>query len=425
MLAQSLNGRPSNCPRVKTACIVVTAFFASLATGISRAEDWPAWRGPRGDGVSSESSPPVHWSATEKVVWKTPVPGFGRSSPIVQGERVFVTTGDAADDSRRVLCFDRDSGRVLWNVAVHHGAGGRMHRLNTTASSTPAADSQCVYAVFIDDRALRVFALDHAGGLAWSASPGSFDSQHGFAASPVLYGEGVIVNGHQDGEAFVVLLRRDDGAEIWRYRPKINLRSFSTPVLIEHEGREQLILAGASQTVALDPRTGEMIWFAEGPSEKFVSTPAVGHGLVFSFGGSPSKRAMAVRLGGSGDVLATHVVWRNERSMPYVPSPVLAGDFLHVISDDGVYTCLDPTTGAVQYNGRKLGPVSSSPVVAAGRVYFFEDSGRCTVVENGAAFEVVAMNEIGEAVYTTPAFAAGSLFVRTESNLVRIGRSAR
>src|SRR5262249_25687210 len=158
---------------------------------------------------------------------------------------------------------------------------------------------------------------------------------------PVLYENGVIVNGHQDGEAFVVMLNRLTGNEIWRYKPAVNLRSFSTPVLTRHNGRDILVLTAASQTVGLDPAAGRVVWYAGGPSDKFVGTPSVGPGLVFSFGGSDEKRAMAVRLGGQGDVSDTHVAWRCDRSMPYVPSPLLLGDYLHVISDAGIYTCLD------------------------------------------------------------------------------------
>jgi hypothetical protein len=342
----------------------------------------------------------------------------------VRGKRIFLTTGEADDASRRVLCFHRDTGVSMWDIAVHRNPAGQMHRLNTTASSTPVADDERVYAVFADDATLRVVAVDFSGQTVWNVSPGRFQSQHGFAASPVLFGEGVIVNGQQDGEAFVVMLDRRTGEELWRYKPAVNLRSFSTPILIRHNGANQLILTGATQTVALEPLTGKPLWFVEGPSEKFVSTPVVGHGLVFSFGGSPEKRAMAVRLGGSGKLLETDVAWRNERAMPYVPSPLLVGNCLHIISDNGVYTCLNPQTGEVLHTGRKLGPVNSSPVAAAERVYFFEDCGRCTVIENGTAFGVIATNEIGEAVYATPAISAGSLFVRTESHLLRIGPPA-
>jgi len=399
---------------------LIAVVVAALATSPSRADDWPGWRGPRGDGISRETNAPLSWSPTENIAWKTPLPGTGRSSPIVSGERVFVTAGDESDQSRRIVCLHRASGSILWNVAVHHGASGKMHRFNSTASSTPTTDGERVYAVFADDQGLLVVAVDFSGRILWAVSPGSFHSQHGFAASPVLFGDGVIVNGQQDGEAFVVMLHRQTGAEIWRYKPAVNLRSFSTPVLTRYAGQDQLILTGASQTTALDPLTGKLIWFADGPSEKFVSTPSIGHGLVFSFGGSDEKHAMAVRLGGHGNVLNSHVVWRSDRSMPYVPSPLLLGDYLHVISDAGIYTCLDPRTGSTLHTGRKLGPVFSSPVAVAGRIYFFEDSGRCTVIENGPNFEIIATSELGETLQTTPAIAGGSLFVRTETHLVRI-----
>ena len=387
----------------------------------SNADDWPGWRGPRGDGISLETSAPLTWSAKENIGWRTPLPGSGLSSPIVLGDRVFVTAGDTSDETRRVICVEASTGKILWNISVHRGPGGKMHRFNSTASSTPVSDGQFVFATFVDDQGLYVAAVDFEGTLVWTKNPGTFYSNHGFAACPVLYGEGVIVNGQQDGEAFVCMLRRQDGHEIWRHKPTINLRSFSTPVLTAVDGEDQLILTGSSQTIGLNPKTGETIWHADGPSQKFVCTPAVGHGLVFSFGGSPDKHAMAVRLGGRGDVLQSGLVWRNERSMPYVPSPILVGDYLHIINDSGVYTCLEPRTGKTLNTGRKLGSVYSSPISVADRVYFFEDSGVCTIIRNNPNFEILAQNELGEPTQTTPAISNGKLYVRTDSHLVQIG----
>lgn len=401
------------------------AIVISLNPCIASAADWPGWRGPNGDGISSETEAPLQWSPTENVAWKSPVPGVGRSSPIVWGERVFVTTGDSTDNSRRVLSFERETGKLLWNVSVHQGPGGKMHRFNTTASSTPATDGNLVFAAFVDDKELTVFAIDFNGKVVWSAKPGTFFSNHGFAACPVIYNEGVIINGHRDGNAFVVMLDRKDGHEIWRHQPAVNIRSFSTPVLTQVDGQDQLILTGATQTQGIDPKTGKTIWFAAGPSQKFVSSPTVGQGMVFSFGGSPDKRAMAVRLGGEGDVSQSHVVWRMEKSMPYIPSAILVGDYLHIINDNGVYSCIEPKSGKVLNTGRKLGAVNSSPISVAGRIYFFEDSGVCTVIENGPSFNVLSKNELGETVYSTPAVSEGQLFVRTESNLICIRSSTK
>lgn len=408
----------SRTQRLILAALLVTAVFRPL-----HADDWPAWRGPRGNGISLESEAPLNWSASENVAWRTEIPGRGRSSPIVFGGRVFVTTGVDEDQSRRVMCIHRTDGKILWSTTVHSGPGGKMHQDNTMASSTPATDGERVYAVFVDDQGMKAVALDFDGKIVWSTSPGTFYSNHGFAASPVLFGKGVIVNGHQDGTAFVVMLDRKNGEELWRYTPAVNQRSFSTPVLTQFEGADQLILTGSQQTVGLNPATGELLWSVKGPSEKFVCTPSVGHDMVFSFGGSPDKKSLAVKLGGVGDVTETHVVWRSERAMPYVPSPLLVGDYLHVVNDLGVYTCIEPVSGKVLHTARAAGSTYSSPIAVGDRIYMFEDTGRCTILENRPGFHVLARNEIGEEMYTTPAVSDGQLFVRTSSALVCIGKA--
>ena len=407
-------------PRILSAASL--CLLLSLNQTKASGGDWPAWRGPHGDGISPETTAPLQWSPEAGLVWKIALPGIGRSSPIIFGDRVFITTGTADDAARRVLCIERNTGKILWNTIVHQGPGGKMHQDNTTASSTPATDGRHVYAVFVDDVGMTAAALDFNGHIVWKSSPGSFYSNHGFAASPVLYGDGVIINGQQDGTAFVTMLERNTGKELWRYTPAVNLRSFSTPVLTRHEDRDLLILTGSQHTAALNPASGELVWRVQGPSEKFVCTPSVGHGMVFSFAGSPDKKSLAVRLGGSGDVTETHVAWRSERGMPYVPSPILVGDYLHVINDLGVYSCIDPKTGTVLHTARALGSTYSSPIAVGNHIYLFEDTGRCTIFENRPGFHVIARNELGEEVYTTPAVSSGQLFVRSVNSLFCIGK---
>ncbi len=172
--------------------IFLTSAVAVSFTTWTRGDDWPAWRGPRGDGVSLETDAPMKWSATDNIAWRTEIPGKGRSSPIVSGGRVFLTTGVDEDETRRILCIDRTSGKTIWNTVVHNGPGGKMHRDNTMASSTPATDGEHVFAVFVDDQGMKVVALDFSGIILWSSRPGSFFSNHGFAASPVIYKDGVI-----------------------------------------------------------------------------------------------------------------------------------------------------------------------------------------------------------------------------------------
>lgn len=401
-------------------CFRVTAILLAVVGGVNYAEDWPMWRGPRGDGTSLETDVPLSWSPNKNIAWKTPIPGQGRSSPIVCGDAVFVTTVMPDSQSRRLLKLNRASGVVEWNQELLIGPREQQHRFNTSASSTPATDGALIYCVAVDDQRMYVVACDYEGKMHWRASPGTFESKHGFAASPLLFEETIIVNGHQDGDAFVVALDCRTGREVWRYIPEVRLRSFSSPVLIKLDEGPQVILTGANQTVGIDPKSGKRIWYAEGPSEKSVSTPSVGLGMVFSFAGSPSPRAMAIRLGGEGDVSTTHVVWDAARAMPYVPTPLLAGKYLHVINDVGIYSCIEPETGKVLKVVRRGGNTYSSPVSVRNRIYLFEDNGQCTVIRNDAAFHVLARNELGEGTQCTPAISNGSLFVRTEDHLWRI-----
>ena len=398
-----------------------------FGTNVVVAQDWPMWRGPECSGISQETHVPTTWSDTENIAWKTKIPGRGLSSPIVVGNGVFLTSCLTENKDRVLLRIDRDRGEIEWQTVVHRGPVENQHKFNTSASSTPASDGTRIYCVFVDDEKMIVAALDMQGEVLWKVSPGSFFSKHGFAASPVLCKQGLLINGHQDGNAFVVLLDPIDGHEVWRYKPDVELRSFSTPLVIGSANANdlptQIILCGSNRTLSLDPDRGTVLWHAEGPTEKVVCTPSVGHGMVYAFGGSPETKAFSVRLGGTGDVSETHIGWRRERAMPYVPSPLLYGNYMHVIDDAGVYTCLDPVSGDVLTQKRRGGNTYSSPVGIDDKVYLFEDSGRCTVIENGSEYQVIAVNDLNEIVQTTPAVAYGSLFVRGEENLWRIGRN--
>lgn len=396
---------------------LVAVAFVGSAPQISRAEDWPMWRGPRGDGISHDAEVPTRWTSTENIVWKVALPGQGLSSPIVSADAVFVTCVVPETQSRHLLELEKSTGKILWNTLVHTGPIENQHKFNTSASSTPASDGQQVYCTFVDDEKLVVAAIDFHGVTRWKITPGSYFSKHGFAASPIVCEEGVVVNGHQDGSAFVVMLDRQDGHEIWRYKPQTDLRSFSTPLLTSEGGTRQLILSGAKQTIGLNPENGTLLWFAEGPTEKVVCSPSVGHGQVFAFGGSPETRAYSLKLGGRGDITQSHVVWTRERGMPYVPTPLLYGDFLHIVDDSGIYTCMEPKSGKVLKNLRKGGNTYSSMIGIDNKLYSFDDTGKCTVFENNAEYSVLAVNELGEPVQTTPAVSEGCIFVRGEKHL--------
>lgn len=398
------------------ASTVSTMALSTRAQG----EDWPMWRGPRGDGVSLESKAPMKWSTTENVRWKTKIAGVGRSSPIVVGDSVFVTAFDTTSQSRQLFRVDKESGKVVWATTVHTAPSENQHKFNTSASATPASDGKLVFTVFVDDKQLVVAATDWKGEVVWKKFLGTYFSRHGFAASPVLCDEGLIINGHQDGDAFVSLLTPSTGEEVWRYKPETNLRSFSTPLVGIVDGQRQIVLAGANQTLGLDPKTGERIWFVAGPSEKVVCSPSIGLGHVFSFGGSPAVRACAIKQDGLKNESEQNIIWKTEKGMPYVPTPVLYGERFHIVDDLGIYTCLDPITGKVLKALRKSGNTYSSPIGVADRVYLFDDSGTCTIIANNNQYEVLAKNSLDEVVQTTPAFSDGSMYIRSEDHLWRI-----
>lgn len=408
-------------------CIVGATFVVHWIGGQSlQAEDWRGWRGNRGDGISREASTPLTWSESENVQWKIPISGIGASSPIIIDNRIFLTAFDPNTTVRRLMCFTLKDVALVWSTDVHSGPVENQHRDNTSASATPTSDGETIYAVFADDKEMNVVACDMVGQILWKKSAGSFFSKHGFAASPVLCKDGLIVNGHQDGEAFIALLDKQSGECKWRYQPDINLRSFSTPFVTDCGVEERIIVAGANQTIGLDPRTGTRVWHVEGPTEKIVSSVSVGFDHVFSFGGSPEPRAIAFRIAKpgpdgatwlEGDLTKSQVSWSLKKNMPYVPTPLLYGDFLHVTNDNGIYKYLEPLTGKTKKATRLGSSTYSSPIGVADRVYMFDDEGNCTSIKNSDRFEVLAKNSLGERVQTLPAFSAGSMIVRSAEHL--------
>jgi hypothetical protein len=404
--------------------LIAAASFSTLPQ--CRAEDWRAWRGTRGDGISRDDKAPLTWSDKENVKWKIPCSGIGASSPIIIGDKVVFTSFDPATSVRRLVCVKLEDGSLVWSTDAHSGPVENQHRDNTSASATPTSDGQAIFAVFVDDKEMNVVACDMNGRLLWKKSPGSFFSKHGFAASPVLCKEGLVINGHQDGQAFIVLLDPKTGDCKWRYQPDINLRSFSTPFVTDCGGEERIIVAGSNQTVCIDPSTGKRVWYVDGPTEKVVSTVSVGFDHVFSFGGSPEPRAIAFRITApssdgpkwlEGDLTKTKISWSQIKNMPYVPTPLLYGKFLHVTNDEGIYNCLEPLTGKTKKATRLGASTYSSPIGVADRVYMFDDDGICTVIKNNDQFEVLAKNELGERVQTLPAFSEGAMIVRSAEHL--------
>ena len=406
----------------------------------AQAEDWPGWRGPRGDGSSLETAIPETWDGTtgQNIAWKVAIPGVGHGSPIVRGNRVFLVSCLPETQDRVLICLALDSGRPFWQTTVCQSALEVKHHLNSHASSTPAADDQRVYTTFLEidgstapaknvgtPRPLTpgqivVAAHDFSGKLVWLRRPGAFASVHGFCSNPVLFENLVIVNGDHDGESYILALDRETGATVWK-QPRVHqTRSYVTPLIREVGNRAQLVFSGSKQVVSLNPRTGETWWQIEGPTEQFVASPVFDGDKFYLAAGFPTYHVLAIRPDGTGDVTESHVAWHSRNAACYVPSPVVIGRHLFVADDRGTANCFDTQTGERLWQTRLGTHYSASLATVLGKAWFLADDGVTKLLEPGPEPQVVAQNPLGETVYASPAFAAGSVLIRGTEHLFRI-----
>ncbi len=390
------------------------------------AQEWPGWRGPLGDGTSKEASFPLRWSATEGVLWKVPVPGKGHSSPVVWGDRIFLTTCLEDREERRLLCLDRKDGRTLWDRLVASAPLEKKHKLNSFSSSTPVTDGKRVWLAFMEGKDFAVYCYDVEGKLVWRKVAGTFWSPHGFCSSPVLHGDLVIFNGDQDAVAWIVALDRATGEERWRADRPNRTRSYAPPVIFEAAGRRQLVLPGSKCVASYDPETGKQHWIIDGPTEQFAASMVFADGVFFITGGFPQYHVLGIRPDGAGNVTGTHVLWRDEGKdvCSYVPSPIAWGPHFFIASDTGFASCFEAKTGKRLWNEKMSRHVSASPVAAAGRLYFVDDQGVTTVLKAGPSYEVLARNELGEECYASPALSRGRIYLRSVGHLYCIGQGA-
>ncbi len=394
--------------------------------GASKDADWPWWRGPNGDGRSTDRTIPTKWTTTQNVVWKTAVPGRGHSSPITSGDRVFLTTADEDAQRQLILAFDRATGRELWSTLAHEGGFLTKHGKNSHASATPACDGQRVFAAFINRDALHVTATDRDGKIAWQTEAGTFGSEHGYGSSPVLHKSLVIVLGDNLKGSFIAALDGGTGKIVWRTDRLTTGRhgSYATPIVAKVAGRQQLLVSGMSGVASYDPDTGKLNWSCNGPAEVTACTIAFNDRLVFASGGYPEKELLAIRGDGSDDVTGSHIVWRNNKAVTYVPSPLFHDGLLYVVRDDAVASCLDAATGELVWQGRLDGNFSSSPVMAGEFIFVTNEAGKTFVLKAGRRFDIVAQNDLGDGGFASPAISGGQIFIRTGHNLYCIGKPA-
>jgi outer membrane protein assembly factor BamB len=405
-----------------SALLLESALVSILFLAPARGENWPCWRGPRLDGTSLEAKIPDVWSSSQNVTWKTELPGTGHASPIVWNDRVFTVCAIASAQARVLLCADRVSGKILWQKTVVTAPMEGKHSLNSHASSTPATDGELVYVAFLDQAEMLVAAYDFDGNQRWLVRPGPFASRHGFCSSPILYKDKVIVNGDHDGDSYLVALSRKDGRRLWKTQRENQTRSYCVPLIRDLAGRPQMVLSGDKCVASYDPNDGKRHWVIDGPTEQFVASIVYNEkaDLLFVTGGYPDHHILAVKPDGRGDVTKSKIVWRTNRGVSYVPSPISVGDYFFVVSDSGVGHCFEAASGKILWQER-MGEHHASLVSAEGLVYFLNDNGVMHVVKAAGEYELVAKNELGEKTFASPAISQGQIFLRGEKHLFCIG----
>lgn len=394
-----------------------------ILSDFTAAENWPCWRGPRGDGTSLEKDIPIRWDAATNIIWKTTLPGTGQASPIVWGNRIFTTTAIPEKQQRILLCLDRETGGILWQKIVLDSPLEKKHNDNSFASGTPATDGEKVYVSFLDGKDVVVSAYDFSGKQIWLVRPGTFESPHGFSCSPVLFEDKVIINGDSKGDAFMAALSCDDGRTLWKIPHENRKLSYSTPLMREIDGRIQIIHSGNQSVAGYNPNDGSLYWIVDGPSEEFVASPVYSDitGLVYISSGYPQRHLLAIKPNGSGNVTQTHIAWRTTEGAYYVPSPICAGDYLLTTNTSGEVHCFEAATGKILWKER-LGRQYSSPVLIDGFVFIPNDDGVVSVIRPGPTFELVAQNAIGEKMNTSLTVSNGRIFLRGEAHLFCIGK---
>lgn len=416
----------------------VLLFVCPLAV---HAEDWPGWRGPRGDGTSQDKAP-TKWDGAknDNILWKAEIPGDGHSSPIIHGEHVFVATCLRDSNERVLLCLNAENGQPRWKKTVLKSKLETKHALNSYASGTPATDGKLVYVTFLEvdgstitarnvSRArpvtpgkIVVAAYDFDGKQVWMSKPGEFVSVHGFCSSPVIYNNLLIINGDHDGDSYIVALDKLTGKTVWKVPREHKTRSYVTPLIRKIDGRTQMVFSGSKSVVSLNPDNGKPWWTIDGPTEQFVASMVYDGTRFFMAAGFPTYHVMAIDPRGSGDVTDSHVKWHSKSVRCYVPSPVVLNDYLVVADDRGTVNCFAAESGERHWQARMGKHYSASLITSGGLVYLVADDGITKVLKPGPEPEVVAENKLGENCYSSPAIADGRLFIRGERQLYCIGK---
>lgn len=394
---------------------------------LSAADTWPEFRGPTGDGHAPDAKVPTVWTATSKTRWKVPVPGKAWSSPVVADGKVYVTTAvsEGSEVSLRALCFQLDTGAPVWDREIFRKGEVKIHQKNSHASPTPVYAEGKLYVHFGHDGTAALNAAD--GSVLWTQTTLSYAPVHGNGGSPVLHEGKLIFSCDGQSDPVLVALNAADGSIAWKTPRQVTVQrtfSFATPLLIQVNGKTQLVSPASGAVISYDPADGREIWrFRYGEGYSVVPRPLHRDGIIYVCSGFNRAILYAVRTDGSGDVTDTHLVWQDDKTVPKESSPILVDDLIFFNDDKGILSCLDAATGKEHYRERLdgRGGYSASPVLAGGHLYFHNGDGVTTVVKPDKVFRKVAENQLGEYGLSSFAVVPDGFVIRTEGHLLRLG----
>ncbi|MEO7319420.1 MAG: PQQ-binding-like beta-propeller repeat protein [Chthoniobacteraceae bacterium] len=407
-----------------------------FTTSLFAAENWPQFRGPAGDGRSDAAGLPVRFSETENVKWKTAIHGKAWSSPVVWGAQVWLTTANEEGTELSVVCVDKNSGKVLRDDVVFRVATPQFcHKFNSYASPTPVIEAGRIYVTFGSP---GTACLDTASGAKlWERTDFVCNHYRGAGSSPIVWGDLLIINFDGSDAQFVVALDKKTGKTVWQTARSVDYqdlgkdgkpegegdyrKAFSTPQVIEQDGKTVLISSGAKAHYGYDPKTGRELWRYEDRSNHSAATrPVAGFGMVFIAAGFGKGQVLALKLGGSGVLAPEALAWSLKKAAPNKPSLLLIGDLIYAINDGGIASCVEAKTGAVVWSERIGGNFSAAPIAADGRIYACNEEGKVTVIAPGREFKVLAESQFDAGFMAAPAVSGKALFLRTKTHLYRV-----
>ena len=409
--------------------LVFPSALRSAHPPAAAAAGWPQWRGPRADGVSEGENPPLKWSRTENVRWSVELPGWGTSSPVIYGERLFVTSEVDTDGGKSLLtlCYHRETGKELWRHDFGLGVNQRAHEKSNLAVNTPAVTPDALYVAFGNADIAR---YSHGGELVWVTRYmehfGDPKMAWGYGLSPLVLEDSVLFPwDHHKGPCYLVGLDQQTGEIAWKKDRPIGT-AHATPLVVSHHGQSDILVSGKNRLTGFDANTRDRLWVygeGEGPfNGEIIVSPVYGDGMVFTQLWRQSL-IHAIRLTAGGK--APEPVWVSEKPGPQEPSPVYYRGLLYVLMDNGVLACLDGKTGREHYRQRLGAACNSSPIACGGRVYLSDIEGSTFVVNAGTEFNLLATNSLGERITASPAIAGNELFYRTDSHLYCVAESSR